>query len=58
MNKTPRGKFTTEKLTHFSCPSCKKWWTVGDAPKKKKEWHCPWCGTKSLFKESTHHSNK
>jgi rubrerythrin len=42
MNKA--AKRTIEKLNHFSCGTCGKWWTVGDAPLSKKEWHCPWCG--------------
>jgi predicted RNA-binding Zn-ribbon protein involved in translation (DUF1610 family) len=37
-------KRSTEVLSHFSCGACGKWWTVGDAPKKKKHWYCPWCG--------------
>jgi len=33
-----------ERLVHFSCSACKKWWSIGDAPEDKKEWFCPWCG--------------
>lgn len=33
-----------ERLNHFVCVACKKWWTIGDAPVAKKEWFCPWCG--------------
>ena len=32
-----------EKLAHFRCGHCQKWWSIGDAPKRKK-WWCPWCG--------------
>ena len=35
---------TIEELHHFRCTSCAKWWSVGDVPGSKKEWHCPWCG--------------
>jgi hypothetical protein len=34
-----------EELHHFQCGKCKKWWTIGDAPKAKKNWFCPWCGS-------------
>lgn len=39
------GKLTvsTESLTHFKCPYCKGWWSIGDAP-KREHWFCPWCG--------------
>ncbi|MCX6792835.1 MAG: hypothetical protein NTY12_02320 [Candidatus Falkowbacteria bacterium] len=42
---------TIEKLNHFSCSFCSKWWTVGDAPENKVEWYCPWCGEKNDFKQ-------
>lgn len=35
---------SVEELHHFSCAACNKWWTVGDAPREKLEWYCPWCG--------------
>lgn len=34
-----------ESLAHFACAKCAKWWTIGDAPARKKLWYCPWCGT-------------
>jgi hypothetical protein len=43
----PKHTRSTEKLHHFSCGVCKKWWSIGDAPLRKKEWYCPWCGTKA-----------
>lgn len=33
-----------EKLVYFRCNNCNKWWTIGDAPIKRKKWWCPWCG--------------
>ena len=37
-----------EKLVHFQCDHCQKWWSIGDAPiEEKKEWFCPWCGEKN-----------
>jgi len=44
-----KGEISVEKLNHFRCGVCCKWWSIGDAP-KRKEWHCPWCGTKQNFK--------
>jgi hypothetical protein len=42
--KLPQAFLSIEELHHFSCSACKKWWSVGDAEKMKKEWFCPWCG--------------
>jgi DNA-directed RNA polymerase subunit RPC12/RpoP len=42
---------SVEILTHYQCGKCIKWWSIGDAPKDKKEWYCPWCGTKSDTKK-------
>jgi len=39
-----------ELLHHFICGKCGKWWSVGDAPKAKKIWHCPWCGAADEYK--------
>ena len=44
MKKQIKGSVSIENLHHFNCGSCKKWWSVGDAEKLKKEWFCPWCG--------------
>jgi len=36
-----------EKLHHFRCGVCDKWWSIGDFNKTKvKELFCPWCGVK------------
>lgn len=40
-------KNMVEILTHFHCPSCKGWWTVGDqylASKIFPKRYCPHCG--------------
>ena len=34
-----------ERLHHFQCPSCKGWWSIGDAP-QRAHWFCPWCGAR------------
>lgn len=39
-----------ENLNHFCCKSCNKWWSVGDAPREKEEWYCPWCGNKDCYR--------
>lgn len=35
-----------EMLTHCQCHKCKGWWSIGDMPKDKLIWWCPWCGLK------------
>jgi transcription elongation factor Elf1 len=42
--KNQKVKVCVEKLSHFNCAYCGKWWTVGDTPKSKKKWFCSWCG--------------
>jgi len=46
-----KPKRTVEKINHFSCAKCGKWWSVGDAPEKKKKWFCPWCGMLNEYKK-------
>lgn len=41
-----KGQKSLEQLNHFRCGACKKWWSIGDCPKNKKDWFCPWCGCK------------
>ncbi len=43
------GLVSLEKLYHFNCLICKKWWTVGGAPISKKNWFCPWCGIENFY---------
>ena len=40
---------SVEKLHHFECIHCKKWWSVGDAPDDKIKWWCPWCGKENKY---------
>jgi PHP family Zn ribbon phosphoesterase len=42
---------SVETLHHFSCGKCKKWWSIGDAPKEKTEWFCPWCGEGNTYEQ-------
>jgi hypothetical protein len=35
-------KLSVETLYHYSCPSCKKWWSIGDIKLDKA--YCPHCG--------------
>lgn len=45
-------KVSFERLAHFQCELCNKWWSIGDAPIKEKQgWYCPWCGTFQIIKE-------
>jgi len=45
-----KSKRAIEQLYHFSCAKCEKWWSVGDAPKSKTIWYCPWCGAVNEYK--------
>lgn len=47
------GKYTVEQLVHYQCEICNKWWSIGDAPIKRKEWFCPWCSHKQTVEEIT-----
>jgi len=41
-----------ERLVHFQCGSCEKWWSIGDAPiDTHSQWYCPWCGVKQPTEE-------
>lgn len=44
------GKVVRERLFHFNCGECGKWWAIGDASTTHKEWFCPWCGTRQKVK--------
>jgi predicted RNA-binding Zn-ribbon protein involved in translation (DUF1610 family) len=46
------GKKLEEKLSHFVCGSCRKWWTIGDAAIRKTKWFCPWCGKVQTFSKA------
>lgn len=35
--------FSIEKLVHFNCSNCAKWWCIGDAD-THRGYFCPWCG--------------
>lgn len=39
------GHYSVERLVHFRCGVCGRWWSIGDAP-PREEWFCPWCGQK------------
>lgn len=47
--KKKEGAYSIEKLHHFRCAKCNKWWSIGDPSitgnVSKKEWFCPWCGS-------------
>ena len=32
-----------EVLSHFSCPHCRKWFSISEAPIERSTWACPWC---------------
>ena len=38
-------KYSVETLYHFSCGSCKSWWSIGDFNITRfKSLTCPYCG--------------
>jgi phage FluMu protein Com len=39
-------KYNIEKLYHFRCYYCNKWWTIGDCT-QFIDISCPWCGAKA-----------
>ena len=43
------GETALERLVHFHCATCHKWWSIGDAPREKTHWFCPWCGEEQIF---------
>lgn len=45
---------STEKLIHFQCGLCKKWWTIADAL-LPSQYYCPWCGEYQMCKEEEIH---
>jgi hypothetical protein len=42
-------KRSIEKLSHFSCEKCEKWWSIGDAPEERDNWFCSWCGHENNY---------
>ncbi|RMG97361.1 MAG: hypothetical protein D6706_08640 [Chloroflexi bacterium] len=40
------GSCSVERLVHFRCGACRRWWSIGDAPPDRTDWYCPWCGQK------------
>lgn len=34
---------SVERLVHFHCCSCKKWWTISDWKNTNQKIACPWC---------------
>lgn len=37
---------SVERLYHFRCGSCNRWWSIGDPDVTKTVWYCAWCGEK------------
>ena len=49
------GTVSLEKMYHFRCRSCTRWWSIADAPgdPSARAWYCPWCGTEQRFADKT-----
>jgi predicted RNA-binding Zn-ribbon protein involved in translation (DUF1610 family) len=48
-NERETGTCSIERLAHFHCPHCEKWWSIGDPEIYRTRWFCPWCGKESIF---------
>lgn len=50
-----KGTITLEKVYHFRCRACDRWWSIADAPGNpgEREWWCPWCGERQPFDDKT-----
>lgn len=35
--------YSIERLAHYLCGACKRWWSIGDGP-EAGPLRCPWCG--------------
>lgn len=50
--------YCIEKLYHFRCNSCDKWWTIGDFEMKKQQiLTCPHCGKVDEVREDRRRPN-
>lgn len=49
------GTVSLEKMFHFRCRACNRWWSIADAPGNpaEREWYCPWCGTQQSVADKT-----
>lgn len=43
-----KGQYSIERLVHFQCGACFKYWAVGD-PEARSVWFCTWCGVEQSF---------
>jgi predicted RNA-binding Zn-ribbon protein involved in translation (DUF1610 family) len=50
-----KGSLSLEKIFHFRCASCGRWWSIADAPGNPSErmWFCPWCGKEQSLTDTT-----
>ena len=39
-----KHRVSVERLSHFSCGHCGKWWSIGDWLQDRELVACPWCG--------------
>jgi hypothetical protein len=50
-----RGTVSLEKMHHFRCKECNRWWSIADIPVEPETrlWYCPWCGKEQAFDNKT-----
>ncbi len=47
-----KGTFSVERLVHFQCGYCHRWWSVSGGD-ETKQWSCPFCRGRQSFVEAT-----
>jgi hypothetical protein len=48
---------SVEKLHHFNCHYCRRWWSIGDLPSEVTHLYCPWCGEYGELGEKQHENH-
>lgn len=50
-----KGTVSLEKMFHFRCSACSRWWSIADAPgdPAQRNWFCPWCGVEQGVDDKT-----
>lgn len=49
------NEYYVETLHHFTCPSCKGWWSIAMEETNRVDWYCPWCGKEHDYTKAINH---
>lgn len=49
------NKYFVETLHHFTCPSCKGWWSIAMEENSRNNWFCPHCGEEHDYSIAINH---